>query len=114
MQNKSADEMSDFMIDQLVHFFGKKVSDFEVSDVIDNQSHKTFTTACTAYDYFPVILTYEKGRFGCSIVFGKRTIGLNSSQKWWDEADFAVFLKEMQEELELRIPDKFLKSHGWL
>lgn len=28
-------------------------------------------------------------------------------------ADFAVFFKELERELKLRIPDKFLKAHRW-
>ena len=31
-----------------------------------------------------------------------------------DEADFDVFFMELQKELELRIPDKYLQAHGWL
>ena len=29
-------------------------------------------------------------------------------------ADFDVFFKELKQEIELRIPDKFLKAKGWL
>ena len=30
-----------------------------------------------------------------------------------EEADFDVFFKELERELKLRIPDKFLKAHRW-
>lgn len=38
---------------------------------------------------------------------------LKLSQELWDFSKFDLFLDELQEELELRIPDKFLKKHGW-
>ena len=33
--------------------------------------------------------------------------------KWWDETDFDKFFKELQSEIELRIPDKYLEAKGW-
>lgn len=36
----------------------------------------------------------------------------DNSQKWDDEPDVNIFLKELQQ-LELRIPDKFLEYNGW-
>ena len=47
-------------------------------------------------------------------IFGEKLIALNNSQEWWDEADFDVFFMELQKELELRIPDKYLQTRGWL
>ena len=41
-------------------------------------------------------------------------VALNNSQEWWDEANFDDFFEELQKELELRIPDKYLQAHGWL
>ena len=94
--------------------FGERVDDFCISDVSDDGNQRTFSDEFKAYDYFPVRITYEKGRFGCSIVYGDKLISLQNSQQWWDEADFDLFFKELQTELELRIPDKFLEAHGWL
>lgn len=39
-------------------------------------------------------------------------ISLENSQKWWEEADISVFLEELQQEIELRIPEKFLEAKG--
>ncbi len=58
-------------------------------------------------------MNYERGRFGCCISYGERTVALSNSQQWWEEADFDVFFKELERELKLRIPDKFLKAHRW-
>ncbi|MFL0251967.1 hypothetical protein ACJDT4_16225 [Clostridium neuense] len=38
---------------------------------------------------------------------------LKNSQKWYEKADFDIFCKELQQQLELRIPDKFLEAYGW-
>lgn len=112
-QNKTADEMSDFMVDTLASFFGEKICDF-VSFNIEEKPYKTFSVRFKAYNYFIVLLNYDRGILGCNIQFGEYGIGLPNSQKWFDKADFQVFCEELQKQLELRIPDKFLKANGWL
>lgn len=115
MQNKTADEMSDFMVDSMVNFFGEKVTDFGIFNINEDNSHKAFCINFKAYDYFIILFSYEKGSFGCSIQVGNTSfIELKNSQKWWDDADIDLFLEELKGELELRIPDKFLKARGWL
>lgn len=115
MQSKTADEMSDFVVDNLINYFDNKVSDFSIFNIDEEEAHKSFCVQFKAYSYFIILLSYEKGRFGCSIQVGEHAfISLENSQKWWDEADFDVFLKELQEQIELRIPDKFLKAYGWM
>lgn len=91
-----------------------KVTGFCIFNVNENANHREFSVDFMAYNYFPIRLNYEKGRFGCCIILGEKSIAIQNSQQWWDEADFDLFFKELQTELELRIPDKFLKAHGWL
>ena len=91
-----------------------KVDDFCIFNINDNANYREFSIEFEAYNYFILRLNYDRGRFGCSIVFGDRMVKLRNSQEWWDEADFDIFFAELQNELELRIPDKFLKSHGWI
>ena len=93
---------------------GEKVAGFCVFNVNDDVNHREFSIDFEAYNYFVVRLNYENGRFGCCIVFGDKSIALDNSQEWWDEANFNIFFSELQRELEMRIPDKFLKAHGWL
>lgn len=93
--------------------FGDKLNNFSISDVIDDPNHRAFSIEFEAYDYFPIRLNYDRGCFGCCICFGEIGIDLKNSQKWWDEADFDVFFKELQDEIELRIPDKYLEAKGW-
>lgn len=114
MQNKNIDQMSDYIIDELCAFFKNRIKDFVIKDVIDDANHKAFSIEFSAYEYFPIIFYYDMGRIGCNICFGKRVIALENSQKWWEETDFNIFFQELKEELELRIPDKFLKAHDWL
>ena len=89
MQSKNVNEMSDYVIDEMCDFFQLRVKDFVIRDFIDDVNHKSFDIEFNAYDYFPVVFNYDMGRIGCSF-------------------------KELEEELELRITDKFLKSRGSL
>lgn len=91
-----------------------KVDNFCIFGVNNDANHRQFCIEFEAYNYFIVRLNYDSGRFGCCILFGNKFIVLENSQKWWDVADFDIFFQELQLELELRIPDKFLKAHGWL
>ena len=93
---------------------GDKVDNFCIFNVNDDVNHRAFSIDFEAYNYFAIRLNYDQGRFGCNIISGERMIALNNSQGWWDEADFDVFLIELQKELELRIPAKYLQAHGWL
>ncbi len=93
---------------------GDKVDKFCIFNVNDDVNHREFSINFEAYNYFAIRLNYDQGRFGCNIISGERMIALNNSQEWWDEADFDVFFKELQKELELRIPAKYLRAHGWL
>ena len=87
---------------------GDKVDKFCIFNVNDDVNHRAFSIDFEAYNYFVIRLNYD------NIIFGEKLIALNNSQEWWDEADFDVFFMELQKELELRIPDKYLQAHGWL
>ena len=65
MQNKIVDEMSDFIVDEMIRIFKEKVKDFVVKNEIDEPSRKSFSVEFGAYDYFPVIFNYDMGRIGC-------------------------------------------------
>lgn len=114
MQNRNVDEMSDYIIDKMCAYFENRIKDFVVKDLNDDENYKSFSVEFSAYEYFPIVFNYDRGRIGYSICFGTRIIALENSQKWWDEADFGILLYELKNELELRIPDKYLLRHGWL
>ena len=115
MIKKSAEEMADFMIIALKNYFGDRVDSFRIENVMNEPARsRCFWIKFKAYDYFPIILTYDVGSFGCTILIGKHGATLRNSQQWWEKANLDVFLKELKEEIELRIPEKFLKAKGWL
>lgn len=72
-----------------------------------------FNIRFTMYKYFHVIFNFNRGAFGCVLINGDIGIDLESSQQWNDKAEMDVFLKELKQEIELRIPDKFLEYHSW-
>ena len=92
--------------------FGNRIGSFTTFEQTDHP-YTMFSIQFQMYNYFNVILNYDRGAFGCAIVAGDMGIGLDSSQKWYDKADMNIFLKELQQQLELRIPDKFLEYNGW-
>src|SRR5699024_7415655 len=94
-------------------FFTDKItSGIRVVEQTD-YSYTMLNFRCVMYDYFTIALNYVRGRFGCYISNGDTSISLENSQKWYDKADMNVFFKELQQQLELRIPNKFLEYNGW-
>lgn len=94
--------------------FGDKIGGIEIFDVVNEPSHWAFKIRFIAYDYFVVVFNYELDIIGFSIeVNGERYIRLLSGHYCYSEIDFGKYLQEIQESLELRIPDKFLKAKGW-
>lgn len=112
LQHEKSMMMADEIIAMLKNYFGEKIDDFAISGATDIP-YTMFSIEFRLYNYFPIIFNYDRGRFGCAISYGGNGIGLESSQKWYDEADMNIFLKELEEQIELRIPDKFLIHYGW-
>lgn len=113
MQNGNAEEMADFVIKEFSDYFGDRFKDYCIFNLSD-KPYKEFSINFEAYNYFFVLFNYDRGIFGCSIQYGEYSVELPNSQQWFDKADFRVFCEELKRELELRIPDKFLRAHGWL
>ena len=115
MQNKSknCDIIRDELIRGFKEFFTDKItSSFRVVEQTD-YPYTMLNFRFVMYDYFTISFNYDRGRFGCYITNGDTSISLKNSQKWYDKADMNVFFKELQQQLELRIPDKFLEYNGW-
>ncbi|TDW09191.1 hypothetical protein EDD63_1624 [Breznakia blatticola] len=113
MQLNSTHEMAISLDEKIREYFGDRVDNFAIFDVNDDVNHRTFSIDFEVYNYFNIRLNYERGRFGCSINHGQNYVSLENSQKWFDKADFNIFFKELKEEIELRIPDKYLEAKGW-
>ena len=112
-ESNETNRMAGKLCNMLKERFGDKVSRIGTLKVIDDPNWREFSIEFEAYNYFPIRLNYDRGSFGCCIDMGEIGIRLESSQKWWDTADFDVFFDDLERELELRIPDKFLKAKGW-
>jgi len=112
LQNNSYEVIKDEIKKALKEHFKDKIGTFSIFGQTDTP-YTMFSMQFTMYKYFNVILNYDRGSFGCSIINGDVGISLNNSQKWYDTADMNVFLQDLQQQIELRIPDKFLEYHGW-
>jgi len=112
LPNKTGKLISREIMKKLDEYFREKVGGFVISVETDTP-YITFKIEFVMYKYFNVVLNYDRGSFGCSIINGSKFVQLDNSQKWYDEADINLFFKELEQQIELRIPDKFLKYHGW-
>lgn len=112
LQNKNSETISDEIINRLGDYFQKKIDDFMISEMTDTP-YTMFGIEFVMYKYFNIVLNYDRGRFGCSIINGNRFLPLENSQKWYDKLDMNTFLKELEEQIKLRIPDKYLEFYGW-
>src|SRR5699024_6675153 len=112
MQLNNADKMAINISEKFSDYFNEKIENISISKTTDTP-YTMFTIQFTLYNYFNIIFNYNRDAFGCSIVQGDVGIKLKNSQKWYDKADMNVFLQELQQQLERRIPDKFLEYNGW-
>lgn len=114
MQLNETEQMAYDFNNIIMEKLGNRVDDFVIDDVSNDPNYRTFVVEFDAYNYFRVLIRYERGFFGCCLKYGEHVyIDLTNSQKWYDNIDMDKFLEELQQELELRIPDKYLEAHGW-
>ena len=112
LQSKISDDLIDELIDLLDSYFNDRIDDFVVLEKTD-LPYTMFSIRFNMYKYYNVILNYDRGAFGCAIINGDLGIDLENSQEWYDKADMNIFCQELEKQLELRIPDKFLEHYGW-
>ncbi|WP_372519390.1 hypothetical protein [Candidatus Ruminimicrobiellum ovillum] len=117
MQDKTVDEMIKIIKDALKRHFGNKISnDFGIEIINEDINHREFTLSLNAYRYYWVRIGCSQCHIGACILYSQNTpVFLDLSQKYWeDDFDIDLFMEEMKKEIELRIPDKYLKAKGWL
>jgi len=112
MQLNKADKIAFNISDKLNNYFADRIDNISIFNTTE-EPYTMFNISFKAYDYFIILFNYDRGRFGCTIDGGSAGITLKNSQKWYDTADMNVFLQDLQQQIELRIPDKFLEYHGW-
>ena len=98
--------------------FGDRITEPKIVDVVEYGPYQRFGIRFVAYDYFLILFNYDRGFCGFSVSIGgqygasldgKRGLGAYNDIKDWDS-----YLKEIMAEIELRIPDEYLKVKGWL
>lgn len=95
--------------------FGNKIRGIEYYDVVEEAGHWSFKIGFLAYDYFYVVFTYELDIIGFSIEVGNgRFISVMNTHNCYSNTDMEAYIQRIVEELELRIPDKYLQTRGWL
>lgn len=101
---------------QIRKVFGERVDTITGYDYVDETSHQTFKLDFEAYDYFAIEFDYENDLCEFFIVLTKEVkISLTKEPAVYSQiTDWDKYLKGVMDEIELRIPDKFLKAKGWV
>ena len=98
----------------LRQYFGASVTALAISNVSDDRNHVEFSVLFEACSFFPVIFNYDRGSFGFGIVYGDRAVGVEPQRgQWAPFREFERVLAQLDQELRLRIPDKYLDAKGW-
>ncbi len=94
--------------------FGNKIRGMEFYDIVEKTGHWSFKICFIAYNYFSVVFSYELDIIGFSIEVGNgKLLSVINEHNCYSNMDMDSYLQNVIEELELRIPDKYLKIHGW-
>ena len=96
--------------------FGDRIDNSGIYDVIDVPNHYILRLVFRAYDYYWVQFNYDNDLCGFSIVLNDEFgVSLeNEMRSYMGTKDWDSYLREIMAEIELRIPDEFLKAKGWL
>lgn len=95
--------------------FGNKIGSLEIFDVVSETGHWSFKIRFIAYDYFVILFNYELDIIGFSIEIGNgKLIRIINEHNCYSDIDMDNYLQQVINEIELRIPDKYLKAHGWI
>lgn len=95
--------------------FTDKVETITAYDIDDEPDHCMFKLNFAAYNYFWIEFDYENDWCEFFIVLNEACKqSLYSKTKFSEITDWNAYLAGIMKELELRIPEKFLKAKGWL
>ena len=113
---KSMQELATEVSERIQRAFGDRASDMTIYDVVDVPNHHMFSIKFKAYDYYEAHFGYDLSFIDFYIVISK-VIGISLPKEKYDFGSITnwdTYLKEIMAEIELRIPDEFLKAKGWL
>ncbi len=110
MRNKNVDNLSDALVDKLISYWDEKISDIEILEATD-VPFRMLTIEFSLYNYIRLRLNIEHDTVGFSAYgFG----GIYSICDRTDLFDKDIDLEILDDSVKLRIPDKFLRAHGWI
>ena len=112
MQLNEMDQLALDFNKKVREYFGDKVGNFVILDVLNVPGHMEFRVEFDIYKYADISVTYENGGISASILLSKypKTLNVRADYK---TANFDEFFEKMKKEIELRIPDKYLEAKGW-
>ena len=113
---KSVEEIKLELIGRIERYFGDRASELTISEFVDVPNHRILRLIFRAYDYYWVQFGYENDLCGFSIALNDEFgASLESGMRsYMATSDWDSYLKEIMAEIELRIPDEYLKAKGWL
>lgn len=116
MELNNMDILAMELCDKIEEVFGDKVETITAYDIVDQPNHHMFKLNFAAYDYFWIQCNYENDYFGFSIVLNDQfSVSLSEEKYAYSEIlDWDNYLRKIMANIELRIPDKFLKAKGWI
>lgn len=112
METNKSDEIKKVLLSNLKSVLKDKVENICICES-RNEPSVTVSIEFEAYRYFVVRLTYDRGSLGCAIINGKYGIAIESSEQWYEKADLSKFFNDIMDDLELRIPNKYLEKNNW-
>jgi len=95
---------------------GDRISTTKIYDVVHEtyQNYYAFKIGFISYDFFSTVFQYELDVIDCYIECGKHDcISLVKGKHCYSDTDLVDYFNKVKEELELRIPDKYLIAKGW-
>ena len=114
-KHEPLEKREDCLKEKFLQYFGGRVSDIRFKETTERPGEREFEMYFRAYRYFDCCFgeSYRGGMDMQTMYGGEIGSMLPSTQEWHDIGDLDVFFQEMKIELELRIPDDYLKAHGW-
>ena len=116
MFENQMDILADEFFDIVKRVFKDKIDVIVFDNIVDEPNHQTFKLDFKAYDYFTIEFDYENDLCEFFIVLTKEAkISLTKEPAVYSQiTDWGSYLRRVVDEIEIRIPDKFLKAKGWL
>lgn len=104
------DQLEDLIINKLDNYFNKAIKDYFIKESTDLPSLQ-LVMEMNIYNYYVIRITVEKGILFASIVESGFLMDLFKFQI--SEETLEDLAQNLDSEIRLRIPDKYLIAKGW-